>query len=155
MDSKETIKSRVNVTCFSISLDGFGAGPSQSLENPLGLRVHELHTWMFPTKRFSKKHITPQNPRTDIFKWSFHKVIIYAFHYVAIGQTINGKAGGLKNRHQMPVFVLTHHQRQPIEMKGDTVFHFVTDGIASAIEKAKVAAAGKDIRIGGGAATIR
>ena len=151
--------------CFSISLDGYGAGPSQSLENPLGVRGTEVHNWMFPTKMFMNmmcKDGGTEGIDNGLAEKSFENVGAWIMGRNMFGPirgnwTDDEWKGwwGEDPPYHVPVFVLTHHERRPIEMKGGTVFHFITDGIGSAIEKAKEAAAGKDIRIGGGVSTIR
>jgi dihydrofolate reductase len=165
MPEQKTDKSKVKVTCFSISLDGYGAGPSQNIENPLGVRGTEVHTWMFPTKAFMK--MTGRDDGTegidnDLIEKSFENVGAWIMGRNMFGPirgnwTDDEWKGwwGEEPPYHVPVFVLTHHERKPVEMKGGTVFHFVTDGIESAMEKAKNAAAGKDIRIGGGVSTFR
>ena len=165
MTNKQTDQGKVIVRCFSISLDGYGAGPSQSLENPLGLRGREVHTWMFPTKSFGKmigKDGGSDGIDNDFVEKSFENVGAWIIGRNMFGP-IRGKWPddewkgwwGEEPPYHVPVFVLTHHERKPVKMKGDTVFHFVTEGIGPAIEQAKQAAAGKDIRIGGGVSTVR
>jgi len=165
MSNKKTDKSKIKVMCFSISLDGYGAGPSQNLENPLGVRGTEVHTWMFSTKMFKKmirKDGGTEGIDNGLIEKSFENVGAWIMGRNMFGPirgnwTDDEWKGwwGQEPPYHVPVFVLTHHERKPVEMKGDTVFHFITDGIGSAIEKAKEAAAGKDIRIGGGVSTIR
>jgi len=165
MGNKKTDKSKIKVMNFSISLDGYGAGPSQDIKNPLGLRGEELHTWMYPTKMFRKmirRDGGTEGVENDLCERSFENVGAWIMGRNMFGPirgnwTDDEWKGwwGEEPPYHVPVFVLTHHERKPIKMKGDTVFHFVTDGIESAIEKANEAAAGKDIRIGGGASTIR
>jgi dihydrofolate reductase len=157
--------SKIKVRCFSISLDGYGAGPSQSLENPLGLGGTEVHTWMFPTKTFGKmigRNDGTEGTDNDLVEKSFENVGAWIMGRNMFGPirgnwTDDEWKGwwGEEPPYHVPVFVLTHHERKPVKMKGGTVFHFVTDGIESAIKKAKDAAAGKDIRVGGGVSTIR
>jgi dihydrofolate reductase len=165
MSNKQTDTGKIIVRCFSISLDGYGAGPSQNAVNPLGLRGTELHTWMYPTKMFRKmtgKDDGTEGIDNDFAEKSFENVGAWILGRNMFGP-IRGNWPddewkgwwGQEPPYHVPVFVLTHHERKPLEMKGDTVFHFVTDGIESAMEKAKEAAAGKDIRIGGGVSTIR
>jgi dihydrofolate reductase len=165
MDKKNTDKSKVKVMCFSISLDGYGAGPSQSIKNPLGLGGTELHSWMYPTKTFRK--MIGKNDGTEGID---NKFIEKSFENIGawiMGRNMFGPIRGDwtddewkgwwgdEPPYHVPVFILTHHERKPIKMRGGTTFHFVTEGIESAIEQAKAAAAGKDIRIGGGVSTIR
>jgi len=157
--------SKVKVKCFSISLDGYGAGPFQDRENPLGVRGTELHTWAFQTKAFQKMH--GQGGGTEgidntMVEKSFENIGAWI-----IGRNMFGPIRGpwVDNEwkgwwgdeppYHVPVFVLTHHERESFKMKGDTVFHFVTQGIDSVMAKAKEAASGKDIRVGGGISTIR
>jgi dihydrofolate reductase len=157
--------SKVKVSAFSLSLDGFGAGPDQSLENPLGRRGEELHEWIIPTKMFQKmggKEGGTEGTDNDFAERSFDNIGAWI-----MGRNMFGPVRGPWPNdewkgwwgetppYHVPVFVLTHHPRQSVTMKGGTVFHFITDGIASALEKARKAANGKDIRIGGGTSTIR
>ena len=160
--------SKVKVRSFSVSLDGYAAGPHQSLENPLGQRGGELHTWVFPTKMFQKMHGNAEGTEgtegvdNDFAEKSFENIGAWI-----LGRNMFGPVRGPWPNdewkgwwgetppYKVPVFVLTHHARESITMKGGTVFHFITEGIHVAMERAKEAAKGKDIRIGGGAATIR
>jgi len=157
----------VKVAAFSISLDGFSAGPNQDINNPLGLRGPEVFDWFFKTKMFNKMHgIGAQGGSAGIDNdWaekSFENVGSWILGRNMFGP-IRGSWGdeswkgwwGDEPPYHMLVFVLTHHPRAPIVMKGGTTFHFVSDGITSALAKAKEAAQGKDVRIGGGTATIR
>ena len=156
----------VKVAAFSISLDGFSAGPNQDINNPLGLRGPEIFDWFFKTEMFNKMHGNQQGGSTGVDnEWagkSFENVGSWILGRNMFGP-IRGSWGdeswkgwwGEEPPYHMPVFVLTHHPRDPIVMKGGTTFHFVSDGITSALAKAKEAAQGKDVRIGGGAATIR
>src|SRR5260370_12525166 len=157
--------SRVKVAAFSISLDGFGAGPRQSLENPLGVRGTELHKWFFPSAIFRK--MTGQSGGStgtdnDMAAQSFDNVGAWILGRNMFGpvrgpwpdETWKGWWGDTPPYHT-EVFVLAHHPRQSIAMTGGTTFHFVTDGIRAALERAAAAAGGKDIRLGGGVATIR
>lgn len=156
---------KVRAAAFSISLDGFGAGPGQDLKNPLGVRGTELHQWFFPTEVFKK--MTGQSGGTrgvdnEMAARSFENVGAWI-----LGRNMFGPVRGPwlddswkgwwgeEPPYHMPVFVLTHHARAPLEMKGGTTFYFVTDGAESALKQAKEAARGKDVRIGGGAATLR
>jgi dihydrofolate reductase len=157
--------SKVKVAAFSVSLDGYGAGPDQSLENPLGKRGEELHEWMFPTRMFQKmygKGDGTEGTDNDFAERSFENLGAWI-----MGRNMFGPVRGPwrddewkgwwgeNPPYHVPVFVLTHHAKEPVIMKGETVFHFVTDGVESALEKARKAANGKDIRIGGGISTIR
>lgn len=157
--------SKVRVAAFSISLDGFGAGPRQDEQNPLGVRGFELHAWFQSTSAFKKMH--GQNGGThgvdnDFAAKSFDNIGAWI-----LGRNMFGPVRGPwkddswkgwwgdNPPYHTPVFVLTHHARPPLTMEGSTTFHFITDGPESALEKAKAAAKGKDVRIGGGVAVIR
>jgi dihydrofolate reductase len=157
--------SKVKVSAFSVSLDGYGAGPDQSREEPLGKRGEELHEWIFPTKMFQKmygKGDGTEGTDNDFAERSFENLGAWIMGRNMFGP-IRGpwRDGDWKGwwgenpPYHVPVFVLTHHARESVSMKGGTVFHFVTDGIDAALEKARKAANGKDIRIGGGTSTIR
>ncbi len=157
--------SKLKVTAFSVSMDGFGAGPYQSLENPLGERGEELHEWMFPTKVFQQMMGTENGTEgtdNEFAKKSFENIGAWIMGRNMFGHSRgpwpdDGWKGwwGDNPPYHVPVFVLTHYDREPIPMKGGTTFYFVSDGIESALEKAKEAANGKDIRIGGGTSTVR
>src|SRR3989337_2788238 len=157
--------SKVKVTAFSVSLDGYGAGPDQSRENPLGKRGEELHEWIFPTKMFKKmygKGEGTEGTDNDFADKSFESLGAWIMGRNMFGPIRgpwpnNEWKGwwGQKPPYHVPVFVLTNHARESVSMEGGTTFHFVTDGIESALEKARNAANGKDIRIGGGTSTIR
>jgi dihydrofolate reductase len=157
--------SKVKVAAFSVSLDGFGAGPNQSLENPLGVGGTELHQWFFKTKVFQKFH--GEGGGVDGVDNSFGERSFENIGAWIMGRNMFGPVRGSwpdkewrgwwgeNPPYHVPVFVLTHHQREPLEMEGGTIFYFITDGIESALKKAKEAAKGKDIRIGGGVQVIR
>lgn len=158
-------KNKVKIAAFTISLDGFGAGLNQTKENPMGDKGGELHPWMFPTKMFQSmigKEGGTEGVDNDFAIKSMENIGAWIMGRNMFGP-IRGDWPdeewkgwwGENPPYHVPVFVLTHHAREPIEMKGGTTFHFVTDGIESALEKAQKAANGKDIRIGGGVATIR
>lgn len=163
--------SKVKVAAFSISFDGFGAGPRQDLKNPLGVRGMELHGWFFQTEVFNKMTGHPNLlGGRDPGRGVDNNFAAQAFENVGawiLGRNMFGPVRGPwpddtwrgwwgeEPPYHVPVFVLTHYARDPIEMKGGTTFHFVTDGAESALRQAKRAAEGKDVRIGGGAATIR
>src|SRR5215470_10399116 len=157
--------SRVRVAAFSVSLDGFGAGPRQDMNNPLGVRGLELHQWFFPTEAFKKMQGQSSGTRgvdNEIAERSFENIGAWI-----LGRNMFGPVRGPwpddswkgwwgKNPpYHVPVFVLTHHARAPITMDGGTTFHFVTDGIHAALRRATEAAQGKDVRLGGGVASIR
>jgi dihydrofolate reductase len=156
---------RVRVHNFSISLDGYGAGPRQTLEDPLGVGGPSLHNWFVATRTFQSMNGKPggtTGPDDDMA----------ARFGVGVGAFIMGRNmfgpirgpwpddawqgwWGKNPPYHAPVFVLTHHARPSIQMEGGTVFHFITSGPREALERATKAAAGKDVQIGGGAATIR
>jgi len=157
--------SKLRVHCFSISLDGFGAGPNQDITNPLGVGGEDLHQWFFPTRAFQK-----MNGRDDgttgidndfaergwdgIGAWILGRNMFAPTRGAWPDDQWKGWWGDNPPYHT-PVFVLTHHPRASIEMDGGTVFHFVTDGIHAALERAREAAGALDVRLGGGSATIR
>jgi dihydrofolate reductase len=156
---------QLRVDCFSISLDGFGAGPNQSLENPLGVGAMRLHDWVFATKTFQSVHGSgggATGTDDDFAAAGFKNVGAWI-----LGRNMFGPIRGPwpdaswkgwwgdNPPYHVPVFVLTHHPRESFVMEGGTTFHFITDGIESALERAKSAANGMDIRLGGGVATIQ
>lgn len=157
--------STVSVRAFSISLDGFGAGARQSLENPLGVGGMALHEWAIATRTF-RRMFGQEGGSTGVDEGfaarSFENVGAWVLGRNMFGpirgpwpdESWKGWWGANPPYH-VPVFVLTHHSRQSLVMEGGTTFHFVTDGIQSALEQAKAAANGKDVRIGGGVATIQ
>ena len=158
--------SKVKAAAFSISLDGFGAGPEQDLKNPLGLRGHELHSWFFPTETFQKMVIGKSGGSVgidnDFAVQSFENVGAWIMGRNMFGpirgpwQDDSWKGWwGNNPPYHVPVFVLTHHPRPDLTMEGGTTFHFVTDGPEAALARAREAAKGKDIRIGGGVSAIR
>lgn len=156
---------KVRVHSFAISLDGYAAGPDQSLDDPLGVGGTRLHEWAFATRSFREAHGMNGGEEGLDDEW-------IARGEVGIGATIMGRNmfgpvrgpwpdgkwkgwWGDDPPFHHPVFVLTHHPREPIAMEGGTTFHFVTDGIAAALERALEAADGEDVRVGGGASTVR
>lgn len=157
--------SKVKVTAFSVSLDGYAAGPDQSLQNPLGKRGHELHEWFFPTKTFQKMYGKGEGTTStdnEFAERSFDNVGAWILgrnmfaHSRGPWQDDGWKGWwGPNPPYHVPVFVLTHYAKDPLVMEGGTTFYFITDGIESALENAKKAANGKDIRIGGGTSTVR
>jgi dihydrofolate reductase len=161
--------SKVRVAAFSISIDGFGAGPRQDLNNPLGVRGLELHSWFFSTEIFKKMHGTGEGEKgvdNNFAAQSFENVGAWILGRNMFGPVrgdwvLQPEANSWKGwwgdnpPYHVPVFVLTHHARPPLPMAGGTTFHFVTDGIESALRQAKEAAKGKDVRIGGGVSVIR
>jgi len=151
---------------FSISLDGYGAGPRQSQENPLGVGGEGLHDWLVSTRSFKRTHGGGEGGEagvdddfaarsmTDIGAWILGRNMFGPIRGPWPDEAWRGWWGANPPYH-VPVFVLTHHARPPLEMEGGTVFHFVTEGIHAALERARAAAGGQDVRLGGGAATIR
>src|SRR5438477_10921336 len=157
--------SKVRVSSFSISIDGFGAGARQDLQNPLGVRGPEIFSWFFQTDVWKKMHGQSGGGRgvdNQMAERAFENVGAWI-----LGRNMFGPVRGPwpdeswkgwwgdEPPYHVPVFVLTHHARAPITMKGGTVFHFVTEGIQAALEQAKAAAGSKDVRLGGGVSTIR
>lgn len=157
---------RVRVAAFSVSLDGFGAGPEQSLDDPLGKRGMELHRWVFGTRTFQQMHGSGSGGATGIDD-DFSARSMEGLGAWVLGRNMFGPVRGDWSDeswkgwwgdnppYHVPVFVLTHYPRAPLEMAGGTVFHFVTDGIGAALDRAKAAAGGRDVRIGGGVSTVR
>jgi len=156
---------KVRVESFSISLDGFGAGPNQGLENPLGVGGHSLHKWAWVTRTFQQVHGKEGGATgidDDFAALGFRNIGAWILGRNMFGPIRgpwpdNSWKGwwGEEPPYHCPVFVLTHHPRPSLEMKGGTIFHFVTAGIHEALRLARSAAGDKDIRIGGGAATIQ
>ncbi len=157
--------SKIRVAAFSISIDGFGAGPSQDLSNPLGIRGLELHGWFLDTEVFKQMHGQPGGqPGIDnnlaaqalenVGAWILGRNMFGPVRGPWIDDSWKGWWGGNPPYHT-PVFVLTHHPRSPLAMQGGTTFHFVTEGPETALKQAKEAAQGKDVRIGGGVSVIR
>jgi len=165
--------SRLRVAGFSISIDGYGAGPDQDLANPLGVGGEALHEWILDTKTFQKSHgdsggevigdkVGREGVDDHFAARSFENLGAWI-----LGRNMFGPVRGPwpddswtgwwgdNPPYHVPVFVLTHHARAPITMAGGTTFHFVTEGIQAALSRAKDAARGKDVRLGGGASTIR
>jgi dihydrofolate reductase len=159
------VAGQVVVRSFGVSLDGFAAGPRQSLENPLGEHGSELMAWFFPTRVWQHMH---GNAGGDTGVDNRMAELGFAnMGAWILGRNMFGPVRGPwpddrwkgwwgeEPPYHVPTFVLTHHPRRPIAMKGGTEFRFVTDGIHSALEQAKAAAGGRDVRLGGGVATIR
>jgi dihydrofolate reductase len=157
--------SKVRVASFSVSLDGFGAGPRQSLEHPLGENGTELHHWFIETQTWRKMHgehggrggvdddFSARSMR-GVGAWILGRNMFGPVRGPWLDEKWRGWWGETPPYH-VPVFVLTHHTRPPLPMQGGTTFHFVTDGIHAALELARRAAGDKDVRIGGGVATLR
>lgn len=157
--------SKVRVSSFAVSLDGYGAGADQSLDNPLGVRGPELMQWFFPTTVFRKMQEMPEGETgvdndiavegmTGIGAWILGRNMFGPIRGPWPDDQWKGWWGDEPPYHTK-VFVLTHHEREPFEMAGGTEFRFVTDGIFSALERAREAADGLDVRVGGGVATLR
>jgi len=156
---------KVRVSAFSISIDGFGAGPRQSLEHPLGVGASALHDWAWATRTFQRIHGRDGGaPGIDddfaargfenIGAWILGRNMFGPVRGPWSDESWKGWWGDTPPFH-VPVFVLTHHPRQSLVMQGGTTFHFVTEGIHAALERAVKAAAGREVRIGGGVATIQ
>ena len=156
---------KLRVQSFSISIDGFGAGPNQSLENPLGIGGHALHEWVLPTRTFQQMFGNAEGTTgidDDFAARGFRNIGAWILGRNMFAPTRGPWPDddwkgwwGDNPPYHTPVFVLTHYARESITMEGGTTFHFVTDGIHSALERAIEAANGQDVRIGGGVATIR
>lgn len=157
--------SQLRVSSFTLSLDGYGAGPKQSLENGLGEGGESLHKWFLPTRTFRamQGHDDGEAGIDDEFAargfanigaWILGRNMFGPIRGPWPDESWKGWWGDNPPYHA-PVFVLTHHPRKPITMEGGTTFHFVTDGIESALRQANRAAAGKDVRLGGGVSTIQ
>ena len=156
---------KVRVAGFSLSLDGFGAGPDQSINDPLGKRGKELHQWAFGTRTF--RAMFGESGGSDGIDETYAARAMAGFGAFILGRNMFGPVRGEwpddswkgwwgdNPPYHTPVYVLTHHARAPIEMAGGTTFHFVTDGIVASLEQAKAAAGGLDVKIGGGVSTVR
>jgi dihydrofolate reductase len=158
--------SKLKVLCFSISIDGYGAGSDQSLDNPMGVGGMALHEWVFPTKSFQAMHGENKGGTTGVD----NEFAVKGFENIGswiLGRNMFGPIRGEwkddewkgwwgnNPPYHCDVFVLTNHPRESIKMEGGTTFHFVTDGIHSALKHARAAANGKDIRLGGGVEMVR
>jgi dihydrofolate reductase len=149
-----------------LSLEGFGAGPRQDLKNPLGVGGPNLHAWFRPTRTFKSMHFGKEEGTTGVDD-DFARRGAENLGAWILGRNMFGPVRGPwtddewkgwwgpSPPYHVPVFVLTHHPRKPLEMEGGTTFHFVTNGIEDALRRAREAAGSKDIRVGGGVATIR
>ena len=165
--------SKLRVHAFGISIDGYGAGPRQDLDNPMGVGGMALHQWVFGTKTFQRMaadfagaligdEVAREGTDDDFAARGFENLGAWI-----MGRNMFGPVRGPwpddswkgwwgKNPpYHVPVFVLTHHARAPLTMEGGTTFYFVSDGIHAALKRAQDAAGGKDIRLGGGVATVR
>jgi len=157
--------SRVRVSCLGVSIDGFSAGPDQSLEQPLGVGGPEIMAWFFGTRMWREMH-GEEGGSTGVDEAFARRGFANVGAWI-LGRNMFGPVRGPwpdeswrgwwgeEPSYHVPVFVLTHHARAPLVMQGGTTFHFVTDGIESALAQARAAAAGKDVRVGGGPATVR
>ena len=157
--------SKLRVQCFTVSADGYGAGPRQDRDNPLGVGGEDLHRWFVPTRSFKSMHGGTEG--TTGVDDDFARRGIENVGAWILGRNMFGPLRGpwpddawkgwwgSNPPYHVPVFVLTHYPRQPIEMEGGTTFHFVTQGIEEALRRAKEAAGAKDVRLGGGVETIR
>ncbi len=156
---------KLRVQAFGLSVDGFGAGPNQALENPMGQGGMVLHQWVFPTRTFQKmlgKTGGSGGVDDDFAARAFDNIGAWI-----LGRNMFGPVRGAwpdynwrgwwgeEPPYHTQVFVLTHHARPPLEMAGGTTFHFLTEGIQVALARATAAAGGMDVRLGGGVATIR
>lgn len=157
--------SKVRVANFSLSIDGFGAGPAQDLEHPLGENGMELHEWLFDTRTFRKMQGGEGGSTgvddnfaarglAGVGAWILGRNMFGPVRGPWPDESWRGWWGEAPPFHA-PVFVLTHHVRPPLQMQGGTTFTFVTDGIRDALDHAVKAARGKDVQIGGGVSTIR
>ena len=157
--------SKVRVLSFAISIDGYGAGPNQDLHNPLGVGGPELMEWFFSTRAWRGMHgqeggetgtdnAMAEKGFADIGAWILGRNMFGPVRGPWPDESWKGWWGEEPPYHT-PVFVLTHHARAPLMMKGGTEFRFVTEGIHAALEQAKAAAGRRDVRIGGGVATVR
>ena len=157
--------SKVRVQSFSVSIDGYGAGPNQDLQNPLGVRGPELMEWFFPTRVFRRMQ-SDGDGETGIDNAMAEQGFANIGAWI-LGRNMFGPVRGPwpdegwkgwwgdEPPYHTPVFVLTHHPQPPLKMAGGTEFRFITDGIHAALEQASAAAKGLDVRIGGGVATVR
>ena len=161
----KTNVSKLRVQSFAVSIDGFGAGPRQDLQNPLGVNGPDLMEWFFHTRVWRQMHGLPDG-ETGID----NEMAAQGFDGIGawiLGRNMFGPVRGPwpdeswkgwwgdEPPYHTPVFVLTHHARRPLSMAGGTEFRFVTDGIQSALAQAREAAGGRDVRVGGGVSTIR
>ncbi|ULR45601.1 dihydrofolate reductase family protein [Rhizobium sp. K102] len=156
---------KVRVAGFSVSVDGFGAGPEQSLNDPLGKRGPEMFQWFFHTRTF--RAMTGKDDGSEGIDQDYAARAMAGFGAFILGRNMFGPIRGEwpddawkgwwgpNPPYQAPTYILTHYPREPIVMEGGTTFHFITGGIEEALDKAKAAAGDKDVKIGGGVATVR
>ena len=159
--------SKLRVESFTISIDGFGAGPNQDLDNPLGVGGTSLHGWAFSTRTFQRAVFGSEGGSTGTIDDDFAARGFRNIGAWILGRNMFGPVRGpwpdenwrgwwgANPVYHVPVFVLTHHARAPLVMEGGTTFHFVTEGIATALALAREAAKGKDVRIGGGVNVVQ
>ena len=165
MRQEEPSVSRVCVRSFALSIDGYGAGPRQDLQNPIGVRGLELMEWFFQTRAWRRMH-GDEGGETGVDD-SLAEQGFAGIGAWIIGRNMFGPVRGPwpdeswkgwwgdEPPYHTPVFVLTHHPRPTLDMAGGTEFHFITEGIHAALEQARLAAGGRDVRVGGGVSTIR
>jgi dihydrofolate reductase len=156
---------KVRVAGFGVSLDGFGAGSEQSLNDPLGTGGPEIFQWFFHTKTFCAMH-GHEGGSLDVDN-DFARRSMENFGAFILGRNMFGPVRGPwpdnswkgwwgdNPPYHTPTFVLTHYEREPLVMEGGTTFHFVTEGVEDALRRAKQAAGNKDVKIGGGVSTVR
>ncbi|ARM12874.1 MULTISPECIES: dihydrofolate reductase family protein [Rhizobium] len=156
---------KVRVAGFSVSIDGFGAGPEQSLNDPLGKRGPEMFQWFFHTRTF--RAMTGKDDGSEGIDQDYAARAMAGFGAFILGRNMFGPIRGEwpddawkgwwgpNPPYHAPTYILTHYPREPIVMEGGTTFHFVTSGIEEALDKAQAAAGDKDVKIGGGVATVR
>jgi dihydrofolate reductase len=164
--TRQATMTRVRVESFTISLDGYGAGPNQDLSNPMGIGGTGLHQWAMPTITFQRAVFGGDSGTTgvdndfamrgfdNIGAWILGRNMFAPSRGPWVDMSWKGWWGDNPPYH-VPVFILTHHPRAPLAMAGGTTFHFITGGIHQALELARTAAQGKDVRIGGGVNTIQ
>lgn len=161
----ESFVTKVKVSGFALSADGFGAGPDQSLENPLGRRGTELHEWLIRTRFF--KAMFGEDGGSEGVDNDYAARSMAGFGAFILGRNMFGPVRGdwpdddwkgwwgVNPPYHAPTYVLTHFPRAPIVMEGGTTFYFTTEGIEAALEKAKATAGDRDVKIGGGVSTVR
>jgi dihydrofolate reductase len=157
---------QVRVEGFTISIDGYGAGPGQDINNPLGVGGTDLHQWALPTRTFQRALFGADGGTTGIDDEFAARGFTNVGAWI-LGRNMFGPIRGPwpdmswkgwwgdNPPYHVPVFILTHHARAPVRMEGNTTFHFVTGGMNEALDRAREAANGMDVRIGGGPDTIR
>jgi dihydrofolate reductase len=164
-DGREDLVAKLRVLSFSVSIDGYGAGPHQDLQNPLGIRGPELMEWFFHTRLWRQMQGQSDGEAgvdngiaergfAGIGAWILGRNMFGPVRGPWPDESWTGWWGDEPPYHT-PVYVLTHHARAPLRMRGGTEFHFVTAGIHAALEQAVAAAGGRDVRLGGGVATVR